>query len=145
MEIVRSILWNDKIWPHIHEDGQEKCDPIDHEGFNWMLVTDDDIAGVFLVHAKNTYCYEMHTCLLPKTWGAKAAKFAQILAGWAFNETRCKKLVTNVPAYNRAALRFARQGGMVQEGINRKSYLKNGKMIDQIMMGITKEEWLCRQ
>jgi RimJ/RimL family protein N-acetyltransferase len=34
---------------------------------------------------------------------------------------------------------------MQQEGINRASYLRNGELIDQIMLGITKQEWLCQQ
>ena len=68
-----------------------------------------------------------------------------MLLSWAFLEANCRKMVTSVPAYNRAALRFAKAGGMTQEGINRASYLHAGQMVDQIMLGITKEEWLCQQ
>lgn len=140
MALVASIMKDPAIWPHIHEDTVE-CNPIDHDGFNWMLVDDGEPAGVFMVHALGTYCYEMHTCLLPRIWGHKAAHAAQILLGWAFTDTICEKMVTNVPAYNRAALRFARTGGMVEEGVNRASFMRNGVLIDQIMLGITKQEW----
>lgn len=144
MEIVRSIMADPAIFPHIHDDSVTECAPVDHEGFSWMLVSDDAPAGVFLVHALNSICYQMHTCLLPRIWGRGAANAAQMLLAWAFNETACQKMTTAVPAYNRAALRFARAGGMTQEGINRASFLRNGALIDQIMLGITKKEWACQ-
>jgi RimJ/RimL family protein N-acetyltransferase len=147
MVVVRSIMSHPAIWPHIHEDGMIEPDPIDHENLNWILVTIDRTpVGVFLVHAMSSICFQMHTCLLPRIWGFGAAQAAQLLLSWAFEETDCLKMVTNVPAYNRAALRFARAGGMTQEGINRASYVHNGALVDQIMLGITKQEWKsCQQ
>jgi RimJ/RimL family protein N-acetyltransferase len=146
MEIVREIMSHPAIWPHIHEDTITECNPIDHDGFHWMLALDaEGPCGVFLVHAINSVCYQMHTCLLPRIWGAEATKAAQELLKWAFIDTRCKKMTTAVPEYNRLALRFAKKGGMIQEGINMKSFLYNGVLINQIMLGITKEEWLCQQ
>lgn len=145
MHLVRRIVMDPAIWPHIHEDGAEDWEPLDHDGFHWMLVTDPEPAGVFMVHARGAACYEMHTCLLPRLHGEQAARAAQLLAAWSFHETPCRKLITAVPAYNRRARRFALAGGMREEGINRASYLRNGQMIDQIMLGITKEEWLCQQ
>lgn len=142
MELVGSIVSDPAIWPHIHDDSTPEFTPIpDLEGTHWMLVDDGAPAGVFLVHAHSMYCYEMHTCLLPRTWGTQAAEAAQLLLKWAFEETDCLKMITAVPVYNRAALRFAKAGGMTQEGVNRKSFMRNGELIDQIMLGITKQEW----
>jgi RimJ/RimL family protein N-acetyltransferase len=144
MRLVREIMSDPAIFTHIHDDSVIECDPIDHEGFNWMLVSDSAPAGVFLVHAMNSVCYQMHTALLPCIWGQDAANAAQMLLAWAFNDTDCQKMITAVPAYNRAALRFAKAGGMTQEGINRASFMRNGALIDQIMLGITKQEWICQ-
>lgn len=148
MVLVESIVRHPAIWPHVHDDGAADWRPIDCDGLDWMLVTLDDgsPAGVFMVHGLNSYCREMHSCLLPRMWGSEAAQAAQMLLSWAFTDTMCEKMVTNVPAYNRAALRFAKAGGMTQEGINRASFMRNGVMIDQIMLGITKPEWKsCQQ
>lgn len=144
MQLVAEIATHPAIWPHLHDDGTpEDWAPVDHEAIYWMLVRDDDDAavGVFMVHPLNSYCFEMHTALLPRTWGQAAKEAAQLLLAWAFTETPCLKMVTNVPAYNRAALRYARAGGMTEEGINRASYMRNGVLVDQIMLGITKQEW----
>lgn len=144
MRTVAAILSHPAILPHVRDDDVLSCEPVDHEAFYWMLVDDGKPAGVFLVHAHNSACYEMHTAMLPRTWGDQAASAAQMLLAWAFTATSCRKMITAVPAYNRAALRFAKAGGMVQEGVNRQSYLHNGALIDQIMLGITKQEWLCQ-
>lgn len=146
MALVREIVTHPAIWPHSHEDGtSDEWQPEDSDAMMWMLVNDPRPVGVFLVHPRGVQCLEMHTCLLPTVWGPAAAHAAQLLLKWAFQNGNCRKMVTSVPAYNRAALRFAKAGGMTQEGVNRASYLHNGEMIDQIMLGITKEEWLCRQ
>lgn len=145
MTLVRRIVRDPAIWPHIHDDGAADWEPVDHDAMHWMLVSDPEPVGVFLVHAQNSTTCEMHTCLLPCIWGVKAGAAAQMLAAWVFRETNWRKLNTRVPAYNRLALRFARAGGMTQEGVDRASFLRNGELIDQIMLGITKEEWLCQQ
>lgn len=146
MALVKAILSHPAIFPHIHEDGSDEADPQDHEGFHWMLVSDDQPAGVFLLHAVRSQCYEVHTCLLPRIWGQRASIAAQLLIDHVFNVICAQKLITNVPAKNRPALRFAKASGLVIEGVNRESFMRDGVMEDQIMLGITKKEWeSCQQ
>lgn len=145
MDAVKAIMLHPAILPHIHEDGCDEVEPLDHPGFHWLMVFDDAPAGVFLAHSTRKHCYEVHTCLLPRIWGSTANQAARLLLAHLFQEMECSKVITNVPAYNRAALRFAKANGMSVEGLNRASFLKGGEMIDQIMLGITKKEWICQQ
>jgi RimJ/RimL family protein N-acetyltransferase len=147
MQLAARIMAHPSIFPHIAEDGTDRPDPIDHPGFFWMLaIHDDEAAGLFLVHARGAVCYEMHTMILPTFYGAPAREAAQALLDWAFTDLDCHKLVTSVPDYNRAALRFALANGMRHEGVNRASFLHRGRLIDQIILGITKKEWTtCQQ
>ena len=145
MPLVAAIMGPPAIWPHIHEDGLEEPAPLDLDGFHWLLVADDAPAGVFLAYPRGAACWEVHTCLLPRTWGGGAAHAARLLLAHLFNTIGCDKVVTNVPAYNRAALRFAKASGMRAEGTNTASFLRNGVLEDQIMLGITRKEWLCQQ
>lgn len=147
MELVASIMRNPAIWPHIHEDGVTEPEPVDHDALYWMLATQDQtVVGAFLVHAMSSVCYQMHTMILPEYWGAVANSASRALLAWAFTETDCRKMITNVPAYNRVALRFAKLNGGQQEGVNRQSFMRNGVLHDQIVLGITKQEWkTCQQ
>lgn len=146
MALVKEILAHPMIFPHIHEDGTTEPAPEDHELFHWLLVSDGAPAGVFLVHPRGARCYEMHTCLLPRVWGAGARAAARLLGDHVFYVLGGLKLVTNVPANNRRALRYAQANGMRIEGTNRASFLRNGVMEDQIMLGLTLKEWeSCQQ
>lgn len=60
-----------------------------------------------------------------------------------FDNTSCEKMITNVPEYNKLAYRFAKSIGGVDEGTNRKSFKKEGILMDQYVLGITKEEFIC--
>jgi RimJ/RimL family protein N-acetyltransferase len=145
MPLVAAIMSHPAIWPHIHEDGLDEPAPLDLDGFHWLLVDDGAPAGVFLAHPRGAACWEVHTCLLPRTWGRNAAHAACMLLTHLFDIIGCDKVVTNVPAYNRAALRFAKSSGMRVEGTNTASFLRNGVLEDQIMLGITRKEWTCQQ
>lgn len=145
MALVALILAHPQIFPHIHEDGTDEPAPLDHDGFHWMLVSDAEPAGVFLAYQRGAACWEMHTCLLPRIWGEGANEAARLLGEYLFLTIGANKVVTNVPAPNRHALRFAKRNGMQIEGVNRASFLLGGVMHDQTMLGITKQEWLCQQ
>lgn len=147
MVVVDAIMKDPSVWPHIHEDGVgEDYQPVDHESLYWMLVKDGtEVLGLFFLHPRGQSCIEMHTCLLPACWGKRAKKAASLLAEWVFLDSGYLKLVTSVPSYNRVALKYAVAGGMKEEGINRASYMHNGLLMDQIMLGYTKEDWICQQ
>ena len=145
METVRPILAHPTVWPHIHDDGATEPQPLDLDGFVWLLVDDGEPAGVFLLHPHNTACWEVHTCLLPRLYGPQARQATQLCRAWMFTHTACQKLITNVSADNLLALRFAKRCGMTPEGVNRESFLKNGELLDQHVLGLTKKEWQCQQ
>jgi len=145
MSVVQPILAHPSIFPHIHDDGFTEAAPIDHEGLYWLLVEEDKPLGVFLVHAHNTACYEVHTCLLPETWGRSSLEAAQLVGRWIFENTPCQKLITHVPESNRLAKKFAIRSGFTLEGINRASFLRDGVLLDQFLFGITKQEFVCQQ
>lgn len=146
MNIVQAILDHPRIARDIREDDSPDQQAIDHESIHWLLVTDDAPAGVFLVHPTGSHCYELHTCLLPRIWGAGATLAADLVLAHVFDVIGARKLITKVPASNRKALRYAQAAGLQIEGVNRASFLRNGAMEDQIMLGITEQEWKsCQQ
>jgi RimJ/RimL family protein N-acetyltransferase len=143
--LIASILNHPTILPHITDDGSTTLTNVINPSLFWITVYDgEELLGMFLSHPHNTVTYESHTCLLPNAYGKRAIKAAHAYMTWMFEQTTCKKLITNVPDYNKLAMRFARNVGGVLEGCNRKSFLKNGELMDQYVYGITKEEFLCQ-
>lgn len=146
-EIIKRCVTHPSVWPQVHDDmgcSREDYTPITIPEIYWIMVKDETPKGVFLLHPHNGVCYEVHTCLLPEVWG-KTTECTALAMAWIFENTPCQRLITNVPAYNKLALRLAERTGMKRFGINEKSYLKNGILHDQFMLGISKKETSCQQ
>jgi RimJ/RimL family protein N-acetyltransferase len=147
-ELIRKIVTHDSIWEWVSDDGADKQNykPPMHESCYWLLVKEgDEVLGAYFLHQHNFITYEIHTCLLPAAWGRKAKKAAKDVLFWMFSNTICMKVITNIPENNEKAMFYALRAGLQQEGLNRSSFLKNGKLLDQRVLGITKEEFLCQQ
>jgi RimJ/RimL family protein N-acetyltransferase len=139
-----------RIWPHISDDYSgppEDFRPILHKKGLYYLAPEVDgrRVGVFFYHAHSTVLWEVHTCVLPEFWGAAALYAARDGLRWMVDNTGCRKVITHVPDDNSVARRFAHRVGMVDEGVNRASFLKGGVLLDQYVLGITREEILCLQ
>jgi len=145
-ELVRGIVTHPKVYPHVADDGAPKAQ-------DWQALASDTVwyilvrldgtpAGVFILVPQNAICYELHTCLLPMLWGS-AIVAGQLMFTWMFEHSPARRIMTNVPDYNRLALRAAQKSGMQEFGVNTKSYLRGGILYNQIMLGISKEE-SCR-
>ena len=141
MAYVRGVITHPAIWPHVADDtcDRDQYVPTDDDSIYWLMPVDGVPLGVFMVHPHSAVCFEVHTALLPHAWGGSANKAACALIEWVFSRTGCRKLITHVPAYNRRALAFAKRAGMVEEGNNRKSFLRDGVLMDQYLLGISKE------
>ena len=149
MDLVRKVMCHPMLYPHLIDDGcppPEEFYPHDVPTFWYVTVYDDDeLLGLWMFTPQNAVCWEVHTCLLPCSWGIRAREAAQRMATWIWNHTQCRRIVTTVPSRNRLALRFAEDAGMRQFGVNEKSFLKDGKLQDQILLGLSPQEEVCPQ
>lgn len=136
------IITHPKIWPHVSDDYSGKPEsfvaPISPPIFYLHVSEGNDSLGMFVLTLDNSVCWKIHTCLLPETWGVKATEIGNALREWLFSNTICRRIVTDVPAHNRLALKFAKACGMTEYGMNPASFLKNGQLHDQILLGVSK-------
>jgi len=146
MQFVKEVMTHPRIWKWISDDGcsVETFDPVDSDKLYWLTPVGESRMGVFFVHPHNTVTYEIHTAILPEYWGNGSDLAAIEVLKWIFSNTPCQKLITHVPQNNPFALRFAKFAGLQIEGINRKSFMKNGQLLDQYLLGISKEA-ICQQ
>lgn len=102
-----------------------------------------NVVGVFLFRLWNTITWEIHSCIGNSYRGKRAVDMCIALGHFVFSQFPVIKLVTQVPVYNLPAYALARKLHMVVEGLNSKSWMKDGKVWDQHLLGITKEEFTC--
>ena len=147
-ELIRRIMTHPKVWPKISDDSSpapEDFYPIESDMVWYVTVRDvhpdgipAELLGLWMFVPHNGVCWEVHTCLLPEAWGERAHRAARMLAGWVWENTPCRRVITNVPADNRVAFHFALDAGMEVYGTNEASFLKKGRLLDQICLGITR-------
>lgn len=150
LEFIREVMAHPKIWPHISDDHSGKREdfvPSLHGSFRYLTPEHKgDRVGVFFYHPHSVILWEVHTCILPQFWGDPATQAARAGLRWMIDHAGAKKIITHVPRINQKARMFALRVGMKDEGVNRQSFLKNGQLVDQYILGITQEEILsCPQ
>ena len=139
---IKSIITHQRIYPFVSDDfspAPADYRPLESEKVWHVLVKDDaEVLGLWILVPENEICWKIHTCLLPNSWGERAKQAAKLLAKWIWENTPCLRVITDVPEYNRVALKFAKEAGLAEFGVNEESFMKNGELHDQIMLGISK-------
>lgn len=139
--LIKAVFTHPRVWPHITDDfspAPELFEPIIDMNVWYVKALDEkELLGIWMLHPHNFICWEIHTCLLPNAWGPRGLQAARELAPWVWENTPCRRLITNVPSYNKLALRFAKEAGMKQIGINEKAFQKKGQLHDLIMLGLS--------
>jgi len=141
--LIGSTLRHPRIFPHIRDDAcPDACSlkvALSDSLFYLGVYEGESYLGLFLVHPHNLILFEVHTCLLPPAWGPTAVRAAKALIAWVFEHTSCRRLVTSVPDGNLLALRLARRAGMSEYGVNPRSILRDGELLDQTLLGFSKD------
>jgi hypothetical protein len=145
-ELIRSCITHPRIYKYLSDDYSPLASeyrPQEHAGIWYVIARDvrdegSDLLGCWIFIPQNGVCWEVHTALLPCAWGERGQLAARLLPIWIWAASCCKRIITNVPTSNRLALHFAYKAGMEVFGVNRASYMKNGILYDQVMLGISK-------
>lgn len=153
IEDVNRIMRHPEIYPQSIDDG---CPPnaidfdagpiLASEAMYFLAWRINGIwGGLWMFKPWNSITYEIHTCVLPTFRGRPAIREGKAAGAWMFENTPCQKVVTLVPENNRPALAYALATGLEKEGLVRQSFLKDGQLLDQTLLGIEKGGWLCQQ
>lgn len=142
IELVRTIMTHVKVWPYISDDGSvspELFVPVMGDSICYLLANDgDNLLGLWMFVQTNSVTLEVHTCLLPGHGFHRGRIAARGAAKWIWENTTAQRIFTHVPACNRIALRFAEASGMKQFGVNPQSFMKDGRLYDQFLLGISR-------
>lgn len=146
LERAKKIITDESVYPTISDDGCPEASEFDVTTFfgPFFLVLSPNEWTVFVLVPVNSFTYEVHTNILPEGRGKLAIEACDEALFWVFSETNILKLITHVPISNVPAYALARKAGFKREGVNEKSWLKNGVLHDQLVLGLSKGDWLCR-
>lgn len=110
----------------------------------WLVHPSDHV--LLITHMRTRIVHEVHTLIEPEGRGKQAVLDVRAAAEWYFHqEGVCEKIITYIPFFNKPAKLFAKLVGMDEEGVCTKSFLKNGELVDQWVLGLEKEKFLCQQ
>ncbi len=140
--LIRGIMTHPRVYPHLRDDASPAAadfQPIESEALCYLVAWDaNELLGLWLLVPLNAVCWEIHTALLPNAWGDRARRASDVMLAWVWGNTPCRRIVTHVPADNRLAYHFALAAGMHVFGIDEQSFLKGGRLLDQICLGINR-------
>ena len=138
--LLTKLLKNPSLYNWISDDFSppiEEVKAVEFPDLWYILARDDggDLLGFFCLAPRTAICWELHTVM---PLNAKAIEAMKALFTWLWEQAGITRIVTNVPSFNRVALRFAKRVGFRQFGINEKSYRKSGFDHDQVLFGVTR-------
>lgn len=134
-EFIKLVATNPQVWPFISDDNSNMANFEMKDSILYLAASEgDELLGYFALSVINSICYEIHTVMLPSAWG-RVLKYAKEVLVWVFTNTDCKKVITFVPENNQKALSLAERSGMKREGFLEKSFLKNGELLGQYILG----------
>ena len=128
------------VWGATKKKPPEGNGETNTQGYFVGVFDEEKIAGAFLVKAWNENCYEIHGSVHPDYWG-RGVEICEFMGRELFLKTPCLKIVAVIPEFNRLMRRCVQKIGMEQEGIIKKSYLKNMKLYDMYVYGMTKMQY----
>ena len=140
--VILDILSDPDIAERIRDDSDAAL-VFDVEREAWVVMRDGDtVLGAYGLRPLNRYTLEIHAHILPEHRDQYAVETGWAILRWIVDNQDYAKILAEIPACYPDVIAFTKKFGFKQEGVNRLSVQKDGKMIDQIWLGITRQEVL---
>jgi len=138
VDYIKSVLA--EMWDCVCEDGHTLNDyKVETEANCWIKMGD---YGLYVLHPANGSTLEIHAFILPEHRKNHSLDTGKEILKWVANKSpeQYQKVIANVPHLYPNVKDFCIKNGFQIEGVNRLSHKKNGKLVDQWLLGITREE-----
>lgn len=143
-EFITELLKDDELWPRISEDGIHKSAwEAPQDSVHYLLcMSEDGTAGLFVVHPLNATALEVHINILQQFRQRHAYDCGKAFVEWFVNRApeNFHKVIAQVPVIYPEVAKFTQKFGFLDEGLNRKSIMKQGELIDQHYYGLTRSD-----
>ena len=141
---IRELILHPRVFPHVCDDFTSNPDtwkPVESDLVTYLLATDEKGPFGLGIFIPDTWaCWKSHMAFLPRSYGNQALTSFKTMLGWMWQNTSARRLVGEIARENKLAIRFARRAGFSIYGVNVKSKLRGGALVDQVCLGISKPE-----
>lgn len=139
---VKEFLSEPSIWNQIAQDNQDPDDFGLDESGAWLKATvDRELVGMMGFYQLQGVKVEFHPCVIKKHRKEHALEAINKAIAYAFNIPEIQKVNVTIPFSHENVHKFALKVGFLDEGINKKSFLKNSVIYDQWYMGMTRGDY----
>lgn len=139
---LKRLVTDPSIFPHVSDDyysDPKTWEPPQSDDIVYLVAKDSEGLygfGVFIAHTRS--CFEAHLGFLRRAYGPAAHQAFQEMLQWIWERTTAARIVGEICADNKLAIKFAQNCGFTQYGINPKSRLRGGVLQDQVCLGISR-------
>ena len=135
LDLINSIKLNASVIDDISDDQTKGVFLTELPSFMsfYGVFDDGNCVGFFAIQSHNSVTVEIHTTLLPECRGRNALIAGELIIDLILSTH--KKIISYIPEYNKKALVYAQVLGFEIEGLIKNSFLKNGKLYKQYLVG----------
>jgi len=108
------------------------------------IISDDKLA-LYIIHPLNSISWVIHTHVLPAAHTNSINYSKQVLDYIFTSYNDIHKLIAIIPDIYMDVLKHCKKCGFLQEGMISKSILKDGKILDQVMLGLERDRWVSSE
>ena len=143
-EEVYPILTDPELFGRIAEDDMESASyelPFDGHQCYMLIMQDDKTLGVWNLYPVNQSTLNIH-CNILKEYREHGKSAGRLIVDWFAHECfeQYQKLNAEIPVIYPEVYHYTKKYGFHDEGINRKSIRKDGQLVGQYRLGLTRDE-----
>lgn len=143
MEYIKEVMYSDEMWERCSNDYSVKSGAVEKMGCIWLkCYRDGKAVGLATIRVYDEISVSIHIHIPKENRGRHTIEIGRDILKWVKEHAKgkLKKLTTSIPVIYKDVIRFAHYLGFKDEGINRKSIMKNGKLIDKLNLGLMIED-----
>ena len=138
MDLIKSFMTLPEIWERCADDLADEWTEKKDNTMYVMVIEENEMIGVIQIDGTTSIEMTIHPYLLKKyRFKGREMMFSFYKA---FLDTDYHKIRATIPFCYKSVFNFAKKVGFELEGIQRLSTIKQGNIIDQWVMGITRSE-----
>lgn len=103
----------------------------------------ESFCGFFMIREESSVDLQIHACLLPEAVAYSRVLGVEVLQ-MLFHASPIRRVSAPIISNLVSAQNYVRKLGFRQEGVLREACLKNGRVLDVVLFGMTRTDFVAR-